>query len=162
MKLVITDNIKQVISEYNAAGDEIRKELPVQMYQALTILEAAIKQNIRIRSGLKVRSGSLLNSIQKEVLTIDGNVAGKVGPENIPYAAIHEYGGTIPARRIEPRHTKALKWLGTGGQFFFSKGHDIPASNIPARPYLEPAYDDNIDQIREKFLNFISKKMEVN
>lgn len=160
MKLLITDNIKQVIADYNAKGDEIRKILPSQMYSALTILEAAIKQNIRIRSGLKVRSGSLLNSIQKEVRTDGGNVTGRIGPENIPYAAIHEYGGTIPAKKIEPRHTKALKWLGTNGTFFFSKGHMIPAFQIPARPYLEPAYDEHIDEIRLKFANWITKTME--
>lgn len=160
MKITITENIKEVIKRYNEQGDEIRKGLPIQMYSALTVLEAAIKQNIRIRSGLRVRSGSLLNSIQKEVYTENGNVKGKIGPENIPYAAIHEYGGTIPARRVEPRHTQALRWLGKEGQFLFSKGHDIPATVIPARPYLQPAFDDHVDEIREKFARFITKVME--
>lgn len=160
MKVVLTDNIKQVTDKLAENANEIRKNSPLLMWQALSILEAAIKQNIRIRSGLRVRSGTLLNSIQKDVTSSGETVKGSIGPENVPYAAIHEYGGTIPARRVEPRHTKALKWLGTGGKFFFSKGHDIPAVNIKARPYLEPALKDNAEIIREKFGLFIKQTME--
>lgn len=162
MKILLTENIQEVVDKLNAKADEIQKGTQVQMYQALSILEAAIKQNIRSRSGLKVRSGSLLNSIQKEIKIENGKVVGRIGPENIPYAAIHEYGGTIPAKRIEPRHTKALRWLGTNGTFFFSKGHEIPAFNIKARPYLEPAMKEKGEEIRQGFAVFINKIMEKN
>lgn len=160
MKIILKDNISEVVRNLEEKANAITTGTVVEMYRAMSILEAAIKQNIRVRSGLKVRSGSLLNSIQKEV-TINGNqVVGKIGPENIPYAAIHEYGGTIPARRIEPRHSKALKWMGTNGQFWFSKGHDLPAAVIPARPYLEPAMEEKAEIIRERFATFITKVME--
>lgn len=139
---------------------EIRANLALQMWQALSILEAAVKQNIRVRSGLRVRSGTLLNSVQKDVFATGNTVQGKIGPENVPYAGIHEYGGTIPARRIEPRHAKALRWLGTDGQVRFSKGHEIPAVNIKARPYLEPAIEETGDIIREKFALFVTRIME--
>jgi phage gpG-like protein len=160
MKVVLKENISEVIKSLNEGKEEIQKNLQVQMFQALSILEAAIKQNIRIRSGLKVHSGSLLNSIQKEVRRNGDLVEGRIGPENIPYAAIHEYGGTIPARRIEPRHGKALRWMGSSGGFFFSKGHEIPATNIKARPYLQPAIDEKGEEIRQNFALFLTRILE--
>jgi len=160
MKVVLKENIKEVVDTLNAGKEQIQKNLHVQMFQALSILEAAIKQNIRIRSGLKVRSGSLLNSIQKDVSSSGNTVTGRIGPENIPYAAIHEYGGTIPARRIEPRHGKALRWMNAGGEFFFSKGHEVPAFDIKARPYLEPAIEEKGELIRQNFDLFITRIME--
>ncbi len=160
MKLIIADNIKEVVAKMSENASLVNRGMAIQMYQALTMLEAAMKQNIRVRSGLHVRSGSLLNSVQKD-LQVNGNtVTGRVGPENISYAAIHEYGGMIPARRVEPRNTQALKFMGGNGQFWFSKGHDIPATRIPARPYMQPAIDEKADIIREKFRFFIKQTMD--
>lgn len=162
MRLLLTENVKEVADSLYKKGDEINKGLVVQMYQALTLLEAAIKQNIRSRSGLKVRTGTLLNSVQKHVKFNAGLVEGTVGPENVPYAAIHEYGGTIPEKRIEPRNGKALRWLGSNGEFAFSKGHTIPQITIRARPYLQPAFDEQAEAIREQFGLFIKRTMETN
>ena len=159
MKLILASNLKEVVKNMSDQADMVSRGVAIQMYNALTLLEAAMKQNIRVRSGLKVRSGSLLNSVQKD-LQVNGNeVKGRVGPENIPYAAIHEYGGMIPARRVEPRHTKALRFLGSSGTFWFSKGHDIPAFHMRARPYMGPAWDEKADEIKEKFRIFIVETM---
>lgn len=162
MRFEIKHNIKEVVEQTMNQQDSLKKETVIEMYRAMTILEAAIKQNIRVRSGLKVRSGSLLNSIQKHVTQQDGTVTGKIGPENIPYAAIHEEGGTIPSRRVEPRHTKALRWMGTNGGFWFSKGHTIPSFNIKARPYLAPAWEEKAQVIRDNFGLMLQKILEKN
>lgn len=160
MKVILKDNIKEVVADLEKRSNALTTGTVIEMYRAMSILETAIKQNIRVRSGLKVRSGSLLNSVQKEVLINGNQVTGKIGPENVIYAATHEYGATIPARRIEPRFTKALRWMGTDGKFWFSKGHDLPPAKIPARPYLQPALDEKIEEIREKFGLFIKQTME--
>lgn len=160
MKVVLKENIQEVVKSFNSGREEIQRNLHLEMYRALTLLEASIKQNIRVRSGLKVRSGSLLNSIQKDVKSSGNQVQGRIGPENIPYAAIHEYGGTIPAKKIEPRHQQALRWLGSDGKFWFSKGHEIPAFDIKARPYLEPALTENAEEIRQRFGLFITRILE--
>lgn len=162
MRFLIKDNIKEVIAQFENQADTIQKQTAVEMWRAMSILEAAIKQNIRVRSGLKVRTGTLLNSIQKHVTTEGNLVTGTIGPENVPYAAIHEFGGTIPARRVEPRNSKALKWMGGSGEFWFSKGHNIPSFNIKARPYMQPALDEKAETIREKFGLFIQRTMEKN
>ena len=161
MRLLITDNIKEVVGQLTNQADVIKKGTALEMWRAMSILEAAIKQNVRMRSGLRVRTGTLLNSIQKHVVDNGTTVTGTIGPENVPYASIHEFGGTIPARRVEPRHAKALRWLGKSGPVF-SKGHEIPSFTIKARPYLAPALEEKAEIIREKFQLFISRSMEIN
>ena len=156
MRIVLKDNIGQVIRDMDKGVDALARGNVIAMYRAMTVLEAQIKQNIRSKSGLKVRSGSLLNSVQKDVTIQDNNVIGRVGPENIVYAAIHEYGGIIPARKIEPRNAKALSWMGPEGRIF-SKGHMLPETKIPARPYLQPAFEDKMEYIREQFKLNIQK-----
>lgn len=160
MRFLIKDNIKEVVAQLSNQADLISKGTAVEMWRAMSILEVAIKQNIRVRSGLRVRTGTLLNSVQKHIIENGNTVTGTIGPENVPYAAIHEYGGIIPARRIEPRNAKVLSWMGGGGRFF-SKGHMIPATRIPARPYLQPALEEKAEIIREKFQLFIAKTMEI-
>lgn len=162
MRFLIKDNIKEVVRDLQAGADIVQQQTAIQMYQALTILESAIKQNIRVRSGLRVRSGTLLNSVQKHLIQNGNVVTGTIGPENVPYAQIHEEGGIIPSHRVEPRHGKALKWLGGSGEFWFSKGHTIPDITIKARPYLAPALAEKEEVIREKFGLFLQKAMEKN
>lgn len=140
--------------------DLFKRGSKFQMFRALMMLEAAIKQNIRSRSGLRVRSGNLLNSILKEVQEDSGIVIGKIGPYNVPYAAVHEFGHNFPARMIKPRYTKALKWVGSNGEDWFSQGHQIPAFRVPARPYLRPALEEQAEAIREKFGLFLAASFD--
>jgi phage gpG-like protein len=162
MRILIADNIAEVAKSLEKKSEAIKEGSVVQLYNALTLLEASIKQNIRSRSGLNVRTGTLLNSVQKHIKSQANIHSGTVGPENVPYAAIHEYGGVIPEKRIEPRHGRALKWMGADGSVMFSKGHTIPSFQIRARPYLQPAMDEHIETIRNNFSLFIKKTMETN
>jgi phage gpG-like protein len=85
---------------------EFRTRLKEQMFGALTLLEAAILQNIRSNSGLNVMSGKLLNSIGRSKKIREESqhmLVGEIGPKGVPYAAIHEFGGTIV-----PRNAQAL------------------------------------------------------
>lgn len=161
MRFVVKENIQEIVGQLDRSAHAIQKQTAIEMYRAMTILEVAIKQNIRTRSGLKVRTGTLLNSIQKRVKQTGNVVTGTIGPENVPYAAIHEFGGTIPARRVEPRNAKVLRWFGKRGKMFFSKGHEIGPVKIPARPYMEPALEEKAEVIREKFNLFIARTMEM-
>jgi phage gpG-like protein len=55
------------------------------------------------------------------------------------YAAIHEFGGVINAKA-----GKFLSWVNKEGKRIFAK-----SVHIPARPYLKPAVDEHMDEIRE-------------
>lgn len=77
-----------------------------------------------------MRSGLLRNSIHAE----SGEGWARIGT-SVPYAAIHQLGGTIPARVIRPRHAKALRWF-VNGKPVFARSVRLPPVDIPARPYL--------------------------
>lgn len=93
-------------------------------------------------------TGMLRNSIKAE----NTKNEAKVGT-NLIYAPIHNYGGTIPARRVEPKDKQALRFY-IGGQAYFSKGHDIPATKIPQRKFLwiSKSIQDQIKSIIGKFV----------
>ncbi len=89
----------------NLAAQELRQDLKEwrahlkqKVFDALTVLEAQIIENIRSNAGLKVMSGRLLNSIGRSKKVREegsGVFIGEIGPKGVPYAAIHEFGGTI-------------------------------------------------------------------
>ena len=102
--------------------------------QAMMFAEGEAKKNL---SGgprnVKVVSGHLRRSIKSSVNPLD--LTGTIGSDVI-YAAIHEYGGDITAKK---------------GRFlvFQANGHWIktPKVTIPKRPYLTPALFNNVDKI---------------
>ena len=63
---------------------------------------------------------------------------------DVEYAPIHEFGGTIPAQHIEGNPFLAF---GTPeGKAVIVPFVDIPARKIPARPFMTPALQDSVDQ----------------
>ena len=153
MKVEITSNIKEVIDSMKASVAHIRSKTKLTVFNALTILEAEIMQNIRSRSGLKVRSGALLNSVPatKGVTEeSDGSVSGTIGSQGVPYAAIHEFGGTTRPHDIYPRNKKSLRFMGSQGETF-ARFVKHPGSKIPARPFIRPALAAKQQEILETF-----------
>lgn len=156
MKVVIKTNLQDRIKEFKESGQDINKLMPKQIFRALTLLETAMKQ--RLRTDLNVRSGTLLNSVQKELdFTSPTEFEGRVGPSgNVPYAAIQNWGGIIPERFVAPRNKLALSWV-SDGQRFFSKGHTLPSFEIKGVKYLEGAVEDVADKIEKELGLFIEK-----
>lgn len=135
--------------------DLYQRGLKIEMWRAVRLLEAAAKQNVRRRSGLNVRTGALLNSIQSDVKEEDGEIVGYVGSYGVPYAAVHEFGHNFPARMVLPRFANALSWVGPDGRRAFSKGHMVGPYRVPARPFIRPAFDENKDMIYDRFRIFM-------
>lgn len=73
--------------------------------------------------------------------------------KNIPYAAIHQFGGTIPQRTIKPKMKGGLFWPGAKHPM---KRVTIPQTTIPPRPYLALA-DDDLRRIREAIVKFVNR-----
>jgi phage gpG-like protein len=102
------------------------------------------------KSGLNVRSGNLRGSIDYQ-MQMDHAVIFN----NMVYAAIHEFGGTI-----YPRKGKYLVFE-IDGQVIFAK-----SVKIPARPYLRPAINQFFNEglakrLGEQILQHeLNKRME--
>lgn len=159
LSILLTTNALEIAEEFEQIAIENRQQMSLAMFRAMSILKAQVQQNLRSESGLNVRSGTLLNSIAFDIQQKALEIEGRLGPENVPYAAIHEFGGEIPARFIKPRLKQALSWSGPEGTAF-SSGHWMPKIQIPARPYLRPAVREHADAIAEKFAIFMTEPFE--
>jgi len=82
--------------------------------------------------------GNLVNNIgiRKQGGAVLAGVFGVI------YAAIHEFGGVIT-----PRSKKYLAFQ-VDGQWVYTK-----KSVIPARPYLRPAVDNNLEEIKQAIID---------
>jgi len=158
MRIRINVDVSNLTEELPMLAQYIRRDSAFAMYRALTILKAQVMQNIRQNSGLHVRTGNLLNSINTNVQVEGDRIVGRVFSENVPYAMIHEYGGVIPTQIVYPRKAQTLSW-GKGGSKFFSKKVVIPEHTIPARPYMFPAIEERSQEIYETFGLIISKNL---
>lgn len=158
MDIKITSNARQIVESLDADIEAYRKNLEFQVFQALSLVEAAILQNLRVNSGLHVITGALINSVpatKKVYQDSRGYVFGEIGSEGVPYAAIHEYGGTTRPHDIFPRSpNKALRFM-FGGKETFARIVHHPGSKIPARPYLHPALASTQQKIVEEFGLFL-------
>ncbi|MBL0387920.1 phage virion morphogenesis protein [Tumebacillus sp. ITR2] len=77
------------------------------------------------------RSGALK---QKIILGEVTNHSVEIG-SSLPYARIHQLGGTIGAHTVRARRKRALL-IPTQNGYIFRKEAHIPQIKIPARPYL--------------------------
>lgn len=127
LKIEGLDKFQKSLDRLNGARGAVMK---AALQAGLMVLEGQVKQNIR-DVGL-IDTGNLLNNWKQEVRE---DYAALV--TDTPYAAIHEYGGTIRAR-------------GGGWLTFKTKDgawHRVKEVTMPARPYIRPAIDEHKDEI---------------
>lgn len=89
---------------------------------------------------LKIRTGALRDSIDYTIKDTNNVITGTLGSDKL-YAAIHEYGGTISARRA-----KYLIFKTNSGW------RRVSSVTIPPRPFLKPAVEKNTGEF-SKIIN---------
>ena len=77
------------------------------------------------------------------------DVSVTVATGDIPYATIHEYGGTIPPHEIVPDKAKALAFILAGKQAFAARVN-LPAIAMPERSYMRSSLAEMADEIGEE------------
>lgn len=191
IKIDITNNSEEIRKELESDLVQYRKDIQLRVFRALTLLESEIIQQIRRKSGLHVRTGMLLNSItSSKRISLDsaGMVVGEIGPENVKYAPIHEYGGTIvpvnkqflaipiganrrPDGMARISTQELMNGLGKSfirkGIIYLNEGKKITpmfvlkrSVTIPARPYLSTALAAQQDNIVKEFGLFLKAAFE--
>jgi phage gpG-like protein len=113
-------------------------------------LQAKIQQKL---SGdvLQMKSGALAGSIAVTIDELSTGVAVRIAPSpDMKYAAIHEYGGTIPPHQIVPDKARALAFL-AGGKQAFAARVNLPAVAMPERSYMRSSLAEVADEIRGEF-----------
>lgn len=140
------------VREAIAAFGKLSRELEARLQQALKKSGALVAGEARriVYKGhaaghLKGDSGRLRQSIMYE---LHGSAA-HVGT-NVVYARIHELGGSTGAHVIVPKKARALRFE-VGGNTVFAMRVNHPGSQIPARPYLQPALASKEGEIKAIF-----------
>jgi phage gpG-like protein len=104
---------------------------------------------------LHSRSGRLAGNINiSPIQTSEMSIKGSVGT-NVVYAAIHEYGGTIPAHDVFPKNKQALAFNWKGKDVIFKSVH-IPTIQMPQRSFLRSALADYREIIINRIRNSVN------
>jgi phage gpG-like protein len=128
--------------------DRVRQALSSKANVLAVALEAKIQQKL---SGgvLNTRSGALASSIIATVDESSADVAVRIGTSgDVKYAAIQEFGGTIPPHEIVPDKAKALAFA-VGGKQVFTARVNLPAVTMPERSYLRSSLAEMAGEITE-------------
>ncbi len=106
---------------------------------------------------LHSRSGLLASRINISPIEQDENsIRGSVGT-NVVYAAIHEYGGTIPAHDVFPKNKQALAFNWNGKDVVFKSVH-IPSIHMPQRSFLRSSLQEFRPTILRRIENAVKGK----
>lgn len=133
-----------------AMPERIRDALSAKATALAAELQAKIEQNL---SGgvLDMKSGALAGSVAVTIEESSAGVSVRIATSpDVKYAAIHEFGGTIPPHQIVPDKTKALAFL-VGGKQVFATRVQLPAVTMPERSYMRSALAEMAAEIRDEF-----------
>jgi phage gpG-like protein len=133
---------KEFILKLASFPDKLRAELKTSMTSAMDRLKGHVQDDKLSGQVLNVRTGDLRASIAADVTDDTTSVTGKVSTD-LPYSAIHEYGGTIPPHPINTLNSAAHRFM-TGTSVMH------PGCVIPERSYLRTSLRDMADSIRDE------------
>ena len=128
--------------------DRVRQALSSKANVLAVALEAKIQQKL---SGgvLNTRTGALASSIIATVDESSADVSARIGTSgDVKYAAIQEFGGTIPPHEIVPDKAKALAFA-IGGKQVFAARVNLPTVTLPERSYLRSSLAEMAEEIAE-------------
>ena len=97
-------------------------------------------QVLNRRTGLL--SGSVHPLLEDSAQGITGGAGAGAG---VPYARIHEFGGTIPAHEVVARNAQALAFT-VDGTLRFAKRVQIPDVEMPERSYMRSSFTEKSPQ----------------
>ena len=138
--------------------DRVRQALASKANVLAVALETKIQQKL---SGgvLNTRSGALASSIIATVDESSADVSVRIGTSgDVKYAAIQEFGGTIPPHEIVPDKAKALAFA-VGGKQVFAARVNLPAVTLPERSYLRSSLAEMTEEIVEGLSDAVVEAM---
>jgi phage gpG-like protein len=147
------------IERLTAMPDRVRQELNKRVHALAVQLSDRVRRKL---SGevLNVVSGALRASIDMDVQSETTSVTATVfSSGDVKYAAIHEYGGVIPAHEILPNKAQALMFE-IGGETVFAKRVQMPDVTMPERSYLRSSLAEMRDQIVEEMREAVVAGMQ--
>jgi len=150
-------------NEYAAAlagmPERLRAALASKAVMLAAELQAKVQQKLA-GTVLNTRTVALARSIIATIDEAAANVSVSIATSgDVKYAAIHEFGGTIPPHQIVPDKAKALAFL-VGGKQVFAARVVIPAVTMPERSYLRSALAEMAGEIRDGLAESMIQAMQ--
>ncbi|MGA2412661.1 MAG: phage virion morphogenesis protein [Candidatus Binataceae bacterium] len=155
LQLSLNDGVSATLA---AIPERLRDTLSSKATALAAELQAKIQQKL---SGavLNQKSGALARSIATTVDDSSANVSVSIATGDIPYAAIHEFGGVIPPHQIVPDKAKALAFI-LGGKQAFAARINLPAITMPERSYMRSSLAEMADEIREGLSEAVAEALD--
>ncbi|HEY3936730.1 MAG TPA: hypothetical protein VGL97_04840 [Bryobacteraceae bacterium] len=139
--------------------DRLRQALSDKANVLAVALEAKIQQKL-FGGVLNMRSGALASSIVATVDESAAEVSVRIGTSgDVKYAAIQEFGGTIPPHEIVPDKAKALAFA-VGGKQVFAARVNLPAVTMPERSYLRSSLAEMAGEITGEFSQAVGEALQ--
>jgi len=142
-----------------AMPDRLRDALSSKANRLAAELQVKIQQKLA-GTVLNTKSGALARSIAATVDDSSANVSVSIATSgDIKYAAIHEFGGTIPPHEILPDKARALAFA-IGGKQVFAARVNLPAIAMPERSYMRSSLAEMADEIRDELSEAVVEAMQ--
>lgn len=141
-----------------AMPDRISAALSDKASALAAELEAKVQQ--KLAGGvLNPRTSALARSLVTTIEDAATDVSVSIATSgDVKYAAIHEFGGTIPPHQILPDKANALAFAIDGKQVFAARVN-LPAVTMPQRSYLRSSLAEMADEIREELTEGVVRAM---
>lgn len=148
LNIQINIDTTQAVESLEAKAEAILNATREELIAQAGNLLAYIKDEKLSGQVLKQRSGNLKRSgfVQEPTSGLDGQYTAYVGfGGTVPYAAIHNYGGTIHI----PEVVGKLMVFQVGGETVFTTRHRAFDVEMPERNYLESSAEEREPIIRD-------------
>lgn len=92
-----------------------------------------------------------------------GEIIRDAAKANIRSQGLHDTGAlhdNFSMNTTEKDRSQVEVTIGPGKKQFYAYFHEYGTSKMKARPFLRPAYDENIDEVQEKIAEELRKTIE--
>ena len=154
---ITVEGVEEVQKELNRMSKELQDRVAYEMMLDVGNHVHIWMQQEILEQGL-LKNGDLFRSIRSEATTTDEGAEVIVGPDRalVPYADIQNEGGDIyPGAKGYLLFEGDKGWRKIVRVKKNGKPGKIDHVHIPARPYIEPAFEEHRDEILEIMRKYI-------
>jgi phage gpG-like protein len=135
---------KELIDKLRNIGPQLTSAITDEMRTQMTMLADYVRIKKLSGDPLHRRTGRLSRSVSGQASAVSKTrVVGTIGSKGVPYAAVHELGGTY----MVPQHERQLTMVfgrPVMPRTIVVKAHDV---TFPKRAFLKPSLDENQNKI---------------
>ena len=127
---------QETVTWLHSLAEGVRKAVIEEMQDSASVVSEYIKEDLLNGTVLNRKTGKLAASIYARVYVAKNTITLSVGSRgDVPYAMIHEWGGTTSPHQILPIRGTHLAFAGREGTVF-ARMVNHPGSVMPERSYL--------------------------